>query len=300
MVRILLVDDSAFDRQFAARILQDAGWNVEAAESGEAALEILNTRQVDLVVSDLVMPDMDGLQLLRRINQLESVVPVVIITSKGSEEVAVKALKRGAAGYVPKQSLRRDLRLIVTQVLDVSQSKDRRAEVVRECSEQKLRFVLTNRREIVPPVINYIQERIQDFALFSQTEVIRIGITLEESLTNSMIHGNLEVSSELRERDDDSYYELIRQRQQELPYRDRRVFIEARIDGIGVEFHIRDQGPGFDVSRVPDPTDPQSLFRASGRGILLMRSFMDLVEYNKKGNSVTLIKRKVVEQPDAP
>ena len=57
-------------------------------------------------------------------------------------------------------------------------------------------------------------------------------------------------------------------------------------------FVIRDEGPGFDPRELPDPTDPTNLERPSGRGLLLMRTFMDDVSYNDDGNQVTLIKRR--------
>jgi len=55
---------------------------------------------------------------------------------------------------------------------------------------------------------------------------------------------------------------------------------------------IGDEGPGFDPSKLPDPTDPANLEMASGRGILLMRTFMTDVHYNNNGNVVTLVKRR--------
>ncbi|MEM8681572.1 MAG: ATP-binding protein, partial [Planctomycetota bacterium] len=57
------------------------------------------------------------------------------------------------------------------------------------------------------------------------------------------------------------------------------------------EFVIEDEGPGFDPTRLPDPTDPANLERVSGRGVLLMRTFMDEVEYSERGNRVILRKR---------
>ncbi len=60
---------------------------------------------------------------------------------------------------------------------------------------------------------------------------------------------------------------------------------------------IRDQGRGFDPNSLPDPTDPANLEKAAGRGVLLMRSFMDEVSYNDRGNSVTLVKRRSDHSP---
>jgi anti-sigma regulatory factor (Ser/Thr protein kinase) len=54
---------------------------------------------------------------------------------------------------------------------------------------------------------------------------------------------------------------------------------------------IADEGPGFDVTAVPDPTDPENLLKPSGRGLLLIRSFMDEVYHNARGNSITMVKR---------
>ena len=57
-------------------------------------------------------------------------------------------------------------------------------------------------------------------------------------------------------------------------------------------FAIEDQGPGFDVAKVPDPTCPENLFRVGGRGLLLIRSFMSSVHFNERGNKITLVKRR--------
>ncbi len=57
-------------------------------------------------------------------------------------------------------------------------------------------------------------------------------------------------------------------------------------------FVIRDGGPGFDITQVPDPTDPENMLRPSGRGLLLMRAFMDEFHFNNVGNEVTMIKRR--------
>ena len=69
------------------------------------------------------------------------------------------------------------------------------------------------------------------------------------------------------------------------------IDVQARFTRDDATFVVRDQGPGFDPASLPDPTDPENLEKASGRGLLLMRTFMDSVEYNSAGNEVTMIKR---------
>ena len=128
-----------------------------------------------------------------------------------------------------------------------------------------------------------------------ETDRLRVSVALEEALSNAIHHGNLEVTSDLREQDDNAYYDLIRRRQHESPYSQRSVDITVKMSDRGSEFVICDQGPGFDVSSLPDPTDPANLEKASGRGITLMKAFMDEVMYNETGNAVTLIKRSSVQ-----
>jgi anti-sigma regulatory factor (Ser/Thr protein kinase) len=121
---------------------------------------------------------------------------------------------------------------------------------------------------------------------------MRIGIALEEALLNAMIHGNLEVSSDLRDEDDGEYVRLIKERAQQSPYGDRSVKIMASLDGNRAVFVIRDEGPGFDVSKVPDPRRPENMHRAHGRGLLLIRTFFDEVTHNPRGNEIRLVIRK--------
>ena len=120
----------------------------------------------------------------------------------------------------------------------------------------------------------------------------RIGVAIEESLLNAIIHGNLEVSSELRQVDESAYYRLIDERCARTPFASRRVKVTARIGRAEAAFVVEDEGPGFDVAKIPDPTNPENLFRVGGRGILLMRSFMTEVHFNDRGNRVTLVKRR--------
>jgi anti-sigma regulatory factor (Ser/Thr protein kinase) len=77
-----------------------------------------------------------------------------------------------------------------------------------------------------------------------------------------------------------------------LPYSQRRIHVKARYSPDSAVFCIRDEGPGFNRQELPDPTDPSNIERPCGRGLLLMQTFMDEVEYNSSGNEVTMTKRR--------
>ena len=83
---------------------------------------------------------------------------------------------------------------------------------------------------------------------------------------------------------------MIRQRQNETPYKDREVCVRVRMNDAEAVFMISDEGDGFDATKLPNALDAENLERAGGRGIVLMRTFMDEVIFNEKGNQVTMIK----------
>ena len=117
-----------------------------------------------------------------------------------------------------------------------------------------------------------------------------LSTALDEALTNACYHGNLEVRSEIRDHDARAYRVLAKERRQVAPYRDRRIHVSVTLESDAVRFVIRDDGRGFDAAAVRDPTRPDQLERPSGRGIFLMKTFLDEVRYNITGNQVTLLK----------
>ena len=144
---------------------------------------------------------------------------------------------------------------------------------------------------MLTPLIQLIQEDLVGMGTYDAGTSMRIGVALQEALSNSLYHGNLEVSSELRQEDERVYYALANSRRNIEPYRDRRLRVEVRLDQEQVTFLIKDDGPGFDTSTVDKPIDPEDLMRIGGRGMLLIRTFMDEVTFNQRGNQITMVKR---------
>jgi CheY-like chemotaxis protein/anti-sigma regulatory factor (Ser/Thr protein kinase) len=288
---ILVVDDSKFDRRFVGSMLNEVGkYEVKFAENGEDALSEMRSSVPDLVVTDLFMPVVDGLKLVARTRQEFPLVPIVLITSKGSEELAVQALQRGAASYVPKQLLSRYLIETVRNLLDSVKEQRSRATLLGTMQSDVCDFTLSNDVNLAHALVGYILESMAHIGMGDETARLRTCVALEEALVNAIHHGNLEVASALRQKDDNAYCDLIKQRKPKPPYCHRRVQVQVKMSAMEAEFVIRDEGPGFDVATLPDPRVPENLEKAMGRGVMLMRTFMDEVNYNAKGNTVTMIK----------
>ena len=293
MTQFLIVDDSALARQIIGDLLRKTfnGTVIEAVDGLDAVRCLEEHGHVDLILSDLQMPRMDGLELLSVVRERFSRIPFVILTAFGNEEIAVQAIQGGAASYIPKQIVRSRLPGVIKTVLTASTRREVRERLTRHIVRHELEFSLSNDTELISAVVAELQEIGQVIGAFPDQQLTRIGVALEESLLNALIHGNLEVSSDLRARADDAYSELIRVRQTTAPYCDRKIRLCCQFAPAEVRFEITDEGPGFDVSTVPDPRDPENFLKPSGRGLLLISSFMDEVYHNAMGNSITLIKR---------
>src|SRR5687767_16031054 len=99
---ILVVDDEKSQREILEMILSGEGYDVTTASSGEAAIKFAKDRGFDLALTDLMMPGMDGLQLLHHLLNIDSSIVVILLTAHGSIDSAKEALRRGAFDYLEK------------------------------------------------------------------------------------------------------------------------------------------------------------------------------------------------------
>ncbi len=102
---------------------------------------------------------------------------------------------------------------------------------------------------------------------FSQDDIFAVHLALEEAFLNAVKHGN---------RMDPT----------------KKVTIEYMVDPEKVEIRMTDEGPGFDPGRIPDPRVGKNLYRPEGRGLLLIRSYMNIVEYSERGNSLRMVRNR--------
>lgn len=289
-LRAVIVEDSPTQALSIRQRVQRCGFSVRMAANGEEALALVDQELPTLVLTDLEMPVMDGVELVKQLKRRFAGLPVVVMTAKGSEEAAVESLRAGAAGYVPKPRLEQDLPRILESILAITRASKGQHAISQHLSETVARFQLPNDVSLIPPLINRLQHNLDRLHLFPQSEQLRIGMALREALVNAIEHGNLEASSDLRETDDPAYRRLLAARRSQAPYQQRRVRLTARESRQSVEYVIRDEGPGFDPNSLPDPTDPENIMKVSGRGLLLIQSFMDEVSHNSAGNEITMLK----------
>jgi CheY-like chemotaxis protein len=300
MTRILVVDDHRSQAEEFGALLRDAGCDVTHAGNGREAMDLLRRDLPDIVLTDLDMPEMDGLELVQAIRRDYPALPVILMTVTGSEDVAARALHQGAASYVRKRSLAREVVRTVGSVLAVARALPPPERGLDCLIDGQLGFVLDNDPARVPPLLGYLEQVASLLHPRDPTERLRVGMALHEALLNAIHHGNLELSSDLRQEDERIFRDLGEERRRQPPYRDRRVHVRATLTRSEAVYVVEDEGPGFDPATVPDPTDPANLERIGGRGLMLIRTFMDEVEHSEGGNRITLRKRYPTTECPAP
>lgn len=290
MPTVLVVDDTAVDRRLAGGLLEKGpGLEVAYAENGEEALSMIEQDSPLLVVTDLQMPGVDGLELVTAINDRHPEIPVVLMTAHGSEAIAAQALARGAASYVPKAELSSSLLETVLHILTMSESDERYRKLIQCSTKNEFEFLLDNDLAHIEPLIDLVQQLISSMGLFDNTQRVRVGVALEHALLNAIYRGNLEIDSRETPAID---HQLMRNRLAQSPYKDRRVYVNIQVTRAAAQFVIRDEGSGFDIQNVPESGDPDAFREGVGRGLVLMKTFMDEVIFNEHGNEVTMVKRR--------
>ncbi len=130
--KILVVDDEQSMAQFLAIVLRKEGYQVTTVHNGRDALEKVKTDNFDVVITDIRMPGMDGIQVLQGIKKLDPTIPVVIMTAYASQQSAIDAVNLGAFQYLIKNAKNDEIKLVVRNAIEMRRVKTENQFLKRE------------------------------------------------------------------------------------------------------------------------------------------------------------------------
>ena len=261
--RILIIDDHNDLAGALKEVFTHQGHEVQTVEDRTAALEIENIYDYDLIITDL---DVENLSIPSGNNGNSAVcLPREIYNFQGEN---IKAFKICGTNFRREQMSEDELKELVATVLDYKLRVVDKEEYVRGIRES-IEFELPSVISVMHVVLEYLLKRVDKLGVV-KTEESNLFVALDEAFVNAIKHGNKFDPS-------------------------KNVRIAADVSKSEARFTIEDEGEGFDVNNIPDPLDPQNLFKPSGRGVLFIYNIMDEVKYNERGNRLTMVKKSQTE-----
>ncbi len=257
--KILIIDDHDDLATSLEEVFTAVGHSVEVIENREDAVKRNDIESFDLVVTDL---------------DVNHIKPVPAVEGNGAsclpsisaeiESEHVKAFKICAANFRRDDFDEAELRDIVATILDY---KIRYVDTERAVKglHEYIEFELPSALSLMHVVLDYLMKRVERLGVVTP-EQSNLFIALDEAFVNAVKHGNKFDVQKL-------------------------VRISAEVSNKEARFTIEDEGEGFDVNKIPDPLDPENLFKTSGRGVLFIYNIMDEVAYNERGNRLTMVKK---------
>jgi len=272
--RLLIVDDDPSIHKLVQAMLAGTGWTAESAFGGEEALVHLETRPFDLLLTDILMPGMDGLELLGRLRARHPDVPVVMMTVKNTPDHILGSLRREASAFVSKPFSREMLLATLEGVLSSPMTEDD----IKILSDKPnwISLQIRCRIETAERLTQFVRELPADLEPDRREQ---IATAFRELLMNAVEHGG----------------HLDPDKTVDLSYiRTARCIV----------YYLRDPGEGFSMDALAHaavanaPEEPfrhtelraEMGLRPGGFGLLMTKSFADELIYSAKGNEVIFIK----------
>ncbi len=137
--------------------------------------------------------------------------------------------------------------------------------------------------DLLDEIAEHIEKRLTIMG-WNEADLNKVSLVFSEAFTNAVVHGNAGLRREENESND-----IYRRRAAQVARtQDKKVVIETHFASDAFKFSIRDEGPGFDHTKLPDALDPKNLLKSSGRGVFLIRRLAQKVEFNERGNKITV------------
>lgn len=257
--RILIIDDHDDLASALTDVFSRAGHQVTVARSRHEGLLVPNFDDYDLVITDLdvepsATPPSEG-------GAMSECLPEPLLSGVNER---IKAFKICATNFRRDEFDEAELKDLVSTILDYKIKFVDKVEYVQGLHEA-IEFELPSALSLMHLILDYLMKRVERLGVI-KPENSNLFVALDEAFVNAVKHGNKFDAAKL-------------------------VRITADVTRKEARFTVEDEGEGFDVNSIPDPLDPENLFKASGRGVLFIFNIMDEVQYNERGNRLTMVKK---------
>ncbi len=262
--KILIVDDHDDLSTVLTHEFSKLGHLVELCESRDEAVSLIENKNFDLIITDL-----DGEHLTSKSSDTDEIkcLPENVSDSRRG----IKAFKICVSNFQNNKVDDEQLKNFIETTLNHKARFIDQKEIVQNLRE-KIEFEIPSVISVMHAILDYLIKRVEKIGVVN-AESSNLFVALDEAFVNAVKHGNKFDAAKM-------------------------VRISAEVSAVEARFTIEDEGEGFDVNGIPDPTDPENLFKISGRGVLIIHNVMDEVRYNERGNRLEMIKRIEAEKSE--
>jgi len=253
--KILIVDDYDDLSTALTEEFSRAGHHIKTAETRDEAVGFIEDEIFDLIITDL-----DGEHLIADSPDKTTCLPAAEPASRSS----IKAFKICVSNYKNDEFAEDELKNFIETTLNYKAKFVDQKTIVSNWRE-KIEFEVPSYISLMHTILDYLLRRVEKNGVIN-SETSNLFVALDEAFVNAVKHGNKYDPKKL-------------------------VRITAEVSPKEARFTVEDEGDGFDIAQIPDPTNIENLFKTSGRGVLIIHNVMDEVHYNERGNRVEMVKK---------
>lgn len=285
-MKVLIVEDDKVSRELLRVIIQKEGYEFATAADGVEGFDLFNEFLPDIVITDIRMPRLDGIELLKKIRAIERDVIVIIVTAHGNENIALEALHLGANNYLKKPINIEEIKILLSRYFSLYKTKTVRKDITSLVVSQNISLSIESDMDLIPSVAEYLVHQVNH--LYSNTDLISIELGLSELLLNAIEHGSYNITGDEKEEalKSNTLVELYNQRKAQEDCKDKKIHIDFTRTAQYCEWIITDEGAGFDYTYMPSPFTDRLVTNLHGRGVFISKLQFDSIEYLGKGNRV--------------
>jgi len=302
MPTVLVVDDTPVDRCLVEGVLKrNSSLQVRSVPDVMSALRSIEASPPDIVVSDLQMPGMNGLDLVTILRERYPGLPVVLTTAHGSEELAVRAIDEGAASYVPKTLLAERMPSTIDHILEASRSERGYLDCQACLREARLRFEVGADAGVLDQLVDLARGTAGGVGLCDSHGQLRLAVALQGLFCLGYYAGNLEIPIEqLDELDtpDSPLRALAAQRLGVPPFASRLMRVEIEVSSRQGVFRVSHEGAPWDPAVLSSDSSGTEMFAGEEaksespqrpyRGLVLLRVFADALVLEDGGQTISM------------
>lgn len=258
---ILIIDDAEEIRLSLSQIVEQLDVTPMTASNGLEALTLVQSEKIDLIITDLMMPEMDGLQFIVQSRKLNPRIPIAVISGYADIKNATFALTRGAFNFITKPFTIKEVENVIRKGLrlrELSLGTDRLLKTIRNRTD----ITIPSFTHLLPSVSFYVLKECQWRGIDNENLLNNISVCIDETLTNALTHGN-----------------------EGNP--DKTIAITLQFDTEKFTFTIQDEGNGFDVKEFDRQLKQNAIDIPNKRGLFIVEYLADKISFNDKGNEVT-------------